>query len=440
VSPVAAPPGPVTSLAAGPPVPPDPEALFKEAKRRRRRRRLAGLAAFLVLAAAGTIGIIAAGPLHKPAPGPAGTGPARAMPHVSVAPGTSVAWVDFHGHLHLGDLATGSQRVVARIHAYPALPLTQAGGGIFWVDHRGAYVPALHHWSRVVRELDLATGRTHVVGPGQSVFPAADGRHVFISVTDTTLYESPVAGHRRSPRLRRLPAGWFMPWGDGVAVSGGVLVQSVYPLAGVRLPHTSHTFGVWDPRSGEVRPIMRGYDLIGAASPAGAHGGLLAWLPISCSLGQNCRMRITSLPAESTRLVPSPLGRGFASGGAFSPDGRWLAVFVNRAPTLKLKGIPASKEIPDTALLALIDTRTGVLRLVPGTVTETVGPLLAWVRWLPDGRHLIAGGNDSSYLVNTSAMTARPMYFLPGRDHGRDRYIQDTGDLNITAVVVPPRR
>jgi hypothetical protein len=32
------------------------------------------------------------------------------------------------------------------------------------------------------------------------------------------------------------------------------------------------------------------------------------------------------------------------------------------------------------------------------------------------------------------------MYFLPGRDHGRDRYIQDTGDLNITAVVVPPRR
>ena len=435
-----APPGPVMPLLPGPAAPADPEALFKEAKRRRRRRRLAGLAAFLVLGAAGAIGINAMGPLHKPAPGRAGTGPGRAIPPASVAPGTSVAWVDFHGHLHLGDLAAGRQRVVAKIHAYPALPLTQAGGDIFWVDHQGAYVPALHHWSRVIRELDPATGRTHVIGPGQSVFPAADGRHVFISVTDTTLYEIPVAGHRGSPRLRRLPGGWFMPSGDAAAVGGGVLVQSVYPLAGARVPHTSHTYGVWDPRSGKVRPVIRGYELIGAASPAGAHGGLLAWLPISCSLGQNCRMRITSLQAGSTRLVPSPLGRGFASGGAFSPDGRWLAVFVNQEPALKLKGTAASEEVPDTALLALIDTRTGVLRLVPGTVTFTVGPVLAWVRWLPDGRHLIAGGNDSSYLVNASTMTARPMYFLPGRDHGRDRYIQDTGDLNISAVVVPPRR
>ena len=98
--------------------------------------------------------------------------------------------------------------------------------------------------------------------------------------------------------------------------------------------------------------------------------------------------------------------------------------------------VPASKQVPGTALLALIDTRTGVLRLVPGTVQTRWGPVLAWARWLPDGRHLIAGGNDSSYLVNAAALTARPMYFLPGRD----RYIQDTGDLNISALVSPPRR
>jgi hypothetical protein len=112
---------------------------------------------------------------------------------------------------------------------------------------------------------------------------------------------------------------------------------------------------------------------------------------------------------------------------------------VNQEPTLKLKGIPASKEIPGTAQLALIDTRTGALRRIPGTTLMTEGPLLAWARWLPDGRHLLMGGNDASYLVNASAMTAKPVYFLPSRDHGH-HYVQQTGDLNVSAVIVPPRR
>jgi hypothetical protein len=30
-----------------------------------------------------------------------------------------------------------------------------------------------------------------------------------------------------------------------------------------------------------VRPIVRGYVLTDAIGPAGGHGGLLAWLPIS---------------------------------------------------------------------------------------------------------------------------------------------------------------
>jgi hypothetical protein len=356
-----------------------------------------------------------------------------------VAAGTSVAWVDYHGYLHLGDLVTGTQHVVTRIKAQAGSPLTQAGGRLYWVDAGGSYVPALRgmylppdgHQSPVIRDLDLATGRISVAGPGESVFPAADGRHVFIARTDTSVYEVPVTGDPGTPRLHRLPPGWFMPDGDASAVGNGILVQAVYPLAGAWNPHRSHTFAVWNPQTGQVRTIIKGYWALDDLGPAHGHGGLLAWLPISCGLGQNCRMRITSLQALSTRLVPSPLGRGFASAAAFSPDGRWLAVFVNQQPA-------TAAMIPDTAQLALIDTQTGALRRIPGTTLMTEGPLLAWARWLPDGRHLLVGGNDASYLVNASAMTAKPLYFLPSRDHGH--LVQQTGDLNVSAVIVPPRR
>jgi hypothetical protein len=362
-----------------------------------------------------------------------------------------VAWVDYHGYLHMADLVTGTQHVVTRIMAQASVQLTQAGGHLYWVDAGGSYVPALGgmylppngHQSPVIRELDLATGRISVAGPGESVFAAADGRHVFIARTDTSLYEVPVTGAPGAPRLHRLPPGWFMPAGDARAVGNEILVQSVYPLAGVRLPHKSHTLAVWNPQTGQVKTIIKGYWALDALGPAHEHGGLLAWLPISCGLGQNCRMRITSLQALSTRGVPSPLGRGFADAAAFSPDGRWLAVFVNQQPTRTVNGLPGPAGtpqpamIPDTAQLALIDTRTGAMRRIPGTTTMTVGPLLAWARWLPDGRHLLVGGNDASYLVDASAMTAKPVYFLPSRDHGHHR-VQQTGDLNVSAVIIPP--
>jgi len=431
-APATAPPRAAVPAVPGSPAPASAEALFKEAKRRRRRRRLAGLAAAVLLASAAAIGISAIRASGRPAAVTAGGGRAGSAAGTGIVAGTRVAWVDYHRHLHLGNLVTRTQHVVATITGNPSLPLTQAGGHIYWVDPR-AYVRALHRWSPVIRELDVATGRIRTTGPGESVFPAADGRHVFIALTDTSLYEIPVTGSPGSPRLWRLPRGWFMPQGEAIAVGDGILIQSVYPLAGTRLPHKSHTFGVWYPRSGRVQAITRGYELIGAIGPGGAHGGLLAWLPISCSLGQNCPMRITNLQTLVTRLVPSPLGLGFTSGGAFSPDGRWLAVFVNLKPTLN--GIPLTNMVPDEAQLALINTRTGVVRLVHGTRTLTVPPA-AWAQWLPDSRHLVVGGLDASYLVNASAMTEKPMFFLPGHDHN----IQDSEDLNFSSVIVPPHR
>ena len=65
-----------------------------------------------------------------------------------------------------------------------------------------------------------------------------------------------------------------------------------------------------------------------------------------------------------------------------------------------------------------------------------MGEPAAWARWLPGGRHLVAGGVEESYLVDASAMTARPMFFI----HGTDHYIEASQDLNYSAVIVPPRR
>ena len=77
----------------------------------------------------------------------------------------------------------------------------------------------------MVQELDPATGKIRDVGPGQWVFPAADGRHLLISPTDTRLIELPAPGSGASRELT-LPRGWYVPYGQSVGVAGGVLVQS----------------------------------------------------------------------------------------------------------------------------------------------------------------------------------------------------------------------
>ncbi|HEV3069487.1 MAG TPA: hypothetical protein VGY50_16650, partial [Streptosporangiaceae bacterium] len=77
-----------------------------------------------------------------------------------------------------------------------------------------------------MQELDPATGQIRAVAPGRFVFPSGDGRHLFISETDTRLIELPAGGAGRS-RALTLPHGWYMPGGGwSLGVAGGVLVQS----------------------------------------------------------------------------------------------------------------------------------------------------------------------------------------------------------------------
>jgi hypothetical protein len=101
-------------------------------------------------------------------------------------------------------------------------------------------------------------------------------------------------------------------------------------------------------------------------------------------------------------------------GGAFSPTGARLAVFLNAGTG-------------QAARLALVDPVTGAIRVVPAPALE-LGMDIAWARWLPGGARLIVGAG-SAYLVDASTLSAEPL--VTGRDN--------TDGLNYTTAVVPWR-
>src|SRR5260370_33169744 len=102
----------------------EPEVLFAEARRRRRRRiRLTGIVVSLVLAISAAA--LAVTFSHRAAV-PKGARPGSAQ-SAGAWPGGArsplVAWFDDNSRLHVGDLATRTQRVVAAADAYPSTPL-----------------------------------------------------------------------------------------------------------------------------------------------------------------------------------------------------------------------------------------------------------------------------------------------------------------------------
>jgi len=104
---------------------------------------------------------------------------------------------------------------------------------------------------------------------------------------------------------------------------------------------------LWDPGT---RRVTRSFENMIAASPAE-----IAWMP-GCTAG--CQVHVLHLPEGRVSLISAP-GRSQSLAGAFSPDGRLLALLVTarigaggRAATIRL-------------LVAVI--ASGRLTAVPGT-------------------------------------------------------------------------
>jgi hypothetical protein len=395
------PPRPAASSAA------EAEALFAEAHRqRRRRRRLAGGVACL-LAGSAAAGLITAWPGDG-----AGTHhghPGVAAPRAAgfTLPPVRVAWVDYSGQLHIGDLATGTQRIMATVDASPSDPMIVAGGRLYWAGIKENAAP--------VREYDMGTGKIGYLPRGNSVFASADGRHLYIVQTGTRLIELPADGIG-APRQLALPAGWHMSGLLGNwSAAGGIVVYSSANDAS-----STSALAVWNPATGTVKIIGRGLDVIDAYTPPATGYSLLAWTPAGCL--QPCPVGITNTSTPASLTVRSPNRYGFTYGGlftsgAFSPDGTRLAVFLNATNPQDPYREPISE-------LAIVNTRTGALRLVRAARLGTYEDV-GWARWLPGGHRLIVGAEVGSYAVDADTLSVRAFSFGPGND------------INFSATVLP---
>jgi hypothetical protein len=154
-----------------------------------------------------------------------------------------------------------------------------------------------------------------------------------------TAQEVSITGSALGPRLT-LPAGYVI---DQATRAGLLLVPEVPGPGALR-------YELWDPGT---RRVMRSFENVIAASPAE-----IAWMP-GCTAA--CRVHVLDLPAGRAGAISLP-GRSQAYEGAFSPDGRLLALLVTSR-------IGAGGRAAATRLVVAVVT-SGRLMAVPGT---TVG-------------------------------------------------------------------
>jgi hypothetical protein len=167
-------------------------------------------------------------------------------------------------------------------------------------------------------------------------------------------------GHPYIPRY--LIPGGYAAW-QGV---GGGLLLLIRTGQG---PADTSRFALWDPQSGR---ILRRYDRVLAAS-----GSTIAWVAAACSPNP-CPVHLSDLAAGTDLQVAVPW-RAPANHGAFSPDGRSVAVVFGGGD-----GAGAGT----SARVGVIDLAAQRLRAVPGTVLVGRDLGLA-VSWSADGAWLL---------------------------------------------------
>ena len=407
---------PLPPIRTGEDVPAD--LLFEEAHRRRTRIRAAsGLAvvvsALLIAAAAFSLSSPASRSTTRPA---ASDGKSGGKSGGSASPVSSVVWMDYRNRLRVGNVTGRSERVLATVEASPLTPVVVAAGLAYVVDTAGTFVPSLGHWSEVVDTVDLATGAVRFAEPGDWVFPAGNGRDLFVSQSgDSSVFEiSPRARHRTSTLT--LPHGWYLPGGFGVAAGQYIVVQS-NDSGTVTHPDA---IGLWNPRRQTVHVLMRSasdytaaspdHGIVGATAPTKGRDALLVWMRPSCRPTASCPLEVTDTTTMRTRTLASPLRKGFAPGGTITPAGRRIVAFALGAPGA-----------PRTAQVAVIDLATGATGLVPRARVE-LGQVAAWAIWLPRADAALAGTAQQVYEVQVARRSARPVVFrhgsstLPGPD------------------------
>jgi hypothetical protein len=280
-------------------------------------------------------GLVLAGLLAAPLASSGGA-PDSDVPTATGRPGGTLVYVFRSSRLAAVDVATG-RRTVRRVPALascgPELHVT-GGHVVFGGVRRGRTVV----YSAPV-SLDRPPTR---LGAAHAFVPSSTAGRVWLAGVDCTrkamvgAREVGVDGRVTQTSGRRVPGGWL----EGAVEDGLVILRR-------------RTLHLWDPRTGATRRLP----LEGTAE---GHGSML----VGCEPSSRCREllifdtrtrhRVRPRPPRSYRLDP---------GVRFSPDGSLIA-----APALSGKRWS----------VALVDTRDGATRIVPGSSTGEVYPSLAW--------------------------------------------------------------
>jgi hypothetical protein len=262
------------------------------------------------------------------------------------------------------------------------LPPTRLPHG--WVLGRQAYKPT----GQRCRQLSLAT-QFYLLADGASratrlpvtadwVIADGDDSRLwlirFLGQPDPTSGQLPPqqvqqvdrTGHPHTPRY--LVGGGYAAW-QGV---GGGLLLLIRTGQG---PADTSRFALWHPQSGR---ILRRFDRVLAAS-----GNTIAWAAAAC--GPNpCPVHLSDL-ASGTDLQVAVPWRAPANRGAFSPDGRSVAVVF---------GGGDGAGAVTSARVGVIDLAAQRLRAVPGAVLVGRDLGLA-VSWSADGAWLLLSARVS---------------------------------------------
>lgn len=207
------------------------------------------------------------------------------------------------------------------------------------------------------------------IGTADAVFPTSDGDGLMVAGAGKV--------ERRSVTGETTAGPWSVPPGYELtfpprATATGVLVQSGGAFV--------RTLAEWAPATGAIRSLRTYNQLIDVFTAPGATSSTVA--ATDCDGGFPCWLDLTDTGTGRTTRLDSPVaGNGFYGGGAFSPDGAQLAVFV---ATNTGTSNPAAD-------LGLVEVPTHRLRLV-GESHSRIGEPYGYASWAPSGQWLFFDG------------------------------------------------
>jgi hypothetical protein len=210
--------------------------------------------------------------------------------------------------------------------------------------------------SRVASRVGAADLTAPAAAPG-ALWLVSYRRGADMSTAVGNAQEVSVTGATLGPRLR-LPAGYVIDRGTR---AGLLLVPELAGSSAVR-------YELWDPGT---RRVTRSFVNLIAASPAE-----LAWMP-GCTAG--CRVHVLGLPGGRAGEIALP-GRSQSYEGAFSPDGRLLALLVTARVTA------AGRAAATRLMVATV--ASGRITAVPGTTVGSGNGVD--FGWQPGSHRLIA--------------------------------------------------